>query len=192
MPPGFPRLSLSRWAALIRGSLENRICVQPSCSATASVPLRRYAPQVPHLEVPPRVKSIHSLDPGSSPAQETRSAAPVGPDESGPLAAPSARPPDIVCQLWCEQFKQLAWLGVTAAGGGLVLLQAGYLEASLRAGGAVMLFALAAAVALVGQDRLVDRITEGKDIGRGVRGFRLAASALLGVGAGALLSLLAG
>ncbi len=84
---------------------------------------------------------------------------------------------------------------MTAAGGGLVLLQAGYLERSLRTGGAVVLFAMAAALALLGQDKLVDRVTEGEDmgdIGRAVRAFRFAATALLGAGAGALLSLLAG
>ncbi len=119
---------------------------------------------------------------------------PAPPTPVPPVAAaePSHRPSDIVCQLWCEQFKQLAWLGVTAAGGGLLLLQAGYLDASVRAGGAVIVFALAAAVALLDQDRLVDRITEGRDIGRAVRMFRVVATTLLGAGAGALLSLLGG
>lgn len=122
---------------------------------------------------------------------------PDPPDGAGPLAqaplpsataAGTSRPPDIICQLWFEQLKQLAWLGVTAAGGTLLLLQSGYLSASTQSGTAVGVFAFAAVTAVLGQDKLVDHLTEDRPIGSTIRAFRLLSSILLGVGVGLLLA----
>lgn len=117
---------------------------------------------------------------------------PDAPQPPAPAPLPSAtpgatsRPPDIICQLWFEQFKQYAWLAVTAAGGTLLLLQSGFLAASVQTGGAVAAFSLSAGTAVIGQEKLVDHITVDRGIGNTIRAFRLASGLLLGVGLGLL------
>lgn len=91
-----------------------------------------------------------------------------------------------------EQFRQLGWLAVTAAGGTLLLSERGYVGASARPGIALFFFALAAATSFLGQDKLVDHLTAGRGIQPSVRAARLIASLHLGAGAGALFSIVFG
>ncbi|HEX7088900.1 MAG TPA: hypothetical protein VF192_02120 [Longimicrobiales bacterium] len=98
---------------------------------------------------------------------------------------------DAVYQLWFEQFKQVSWLGATAAGGALFLLQIlSGIELTSRYGIAVALCALAAAVSVLGQIRLVEAATDGQPVGRELRGFLYAALVLLSAGVGLLVGML--
>ena len=65
-------------------------------------------------------------------------------------------PSGLTYQLRFEQFKQIATLAVAAAGGVLILLQAGYVESTFKSGAVVAAFALSASLALFGQDKLVE------------------------------------
>jgi hypothetical protein len=99
--------------------------------------------------------------------------------------------PDAVYHLWFEQFKQVSWLGATAAGGALFLLQVlSGVELTSRYGVAVALCALAAAVSVLGQIRLVEAATDGKPVRRELRAFLYAAVMLLSAGVGLLVGIL--
>jgi hypothetical protein len=98
---------------------------------------------------------------------------------------------DAVYHLWFEQFKQVSWLGATAAGGALFLLQVlTGIELTSRYGVAVALCALAAAVSVLGQIRLVEAATHGQPVGRELRVFLYAAVMLLSAGVGLLVGIL--
>ena len=101
------------------------------------------------------------------------------------------RSSDAIYHLWFEQFKQVSWLGATAAGGALLILQVlTDVELTSRYGVAVAMCALAAAVSVLGQIRLVERATDGQPVGRELRGFLYAAIALLSAGVGLLVGIL--
>jgi len=106
-------------------------------------------------------------------------------------ARADGRGTEAVYHLWFEQFKQVSWLGATAAGGALFLLQVlADLELSSRYGVAVALCALAAAMAVLGQIRLVETATNGHPVGREHRLFLYAAIMLLSAGVGLLVGIL--
>lgn len=90
----------------------------------------------------------------------------------------------IAWQLRFEQFRQIATLSVAAAGGVLVLLQAGYLASTIKSGAAVATFAVAAALSLLGQNTLVDNIEKGRGWTRGARTYLMLAFLLMGAGVG--------
>jgi hypothetical protein len=85
--------------------------------------------------------------------------------------------------------RQLATLCVSAAGGVLVLLQAGYLAPTLGAGLIVGAYGLAAAVALFGQDKLVAALERGERRSRPATVFLAVAFALFGAGTGMLIEI---
>ena len=139
----------------------------------------------------------HPHDPPPSPAAPLPVEAPVA---QTPLSTQAARVTasgesrlsDLSWQLWFDQLKQVSWLCVTAAAGTLVLLQAGYVPASRNAAWAVGAFALGAAVAVLGQTRLVDHLTGGKAIDRSIRAHLYVTLTLLGLGAGILSAMFYG
>ena len=98
-------------------------------------------------------------------------------------------PPGLTHQLRFEQFKHVATLSIAAAGGTLALLQAGYIESGGKSGSAVALFAVAAALAVLGQDKLVDGLEAGRGRTRAARVFHGVSLAVLGAGVGVLLQL---
>ena len=110
--------------------------------------------------------------------------APVRPEAAEPPRAEVA--PELVYQLRFEQFKHVATLSVAAAGGVLILLQAGYLDSGYRSGAAVALFALAAAMSLFGQNALVDAIDAGRGWTRPAQVYLVLSFMLLGAGVGLL------
>jgi hypothetical protein len=126
-----------------------------------------------------------------SPAPESMSVPTSKDGAASPAGAtsPAARPTDLVWQLWFEQFRQLGWLAVTAAAGTLLLDERDYLKDDPKVGVAVFLFALAAGISFIGQDNLVDHLTEGRSIERGVRMARAIAGMLIGIGGGVLLAI---
>lgn len=95
-------------------------------------------------------------------------------------------PTDLTHKLRFEQFRQVATLSVVAAGGVLILLQAGYIELSFKSGTVVVAFALAAAFSLFGQDKLIGGLEAGRGRTRAARLFLLFSYTLLGVGGGLL------
>ena len=98
-------------------------------------------------------------------------------------------PPGLTYQLRFEQFKQIATLAVAAAGGVLILLQAGYVESTFESGTVVAAFALSAALALFGQDKLVEGLEASKGRTPAARILLLLSFALLGAGIGLLIRL---
>lgn len=124
-------------------------------------------------------------------AEATPAEPPVAEPDAQPEGAKSAgRPPDIVCQLWFDQFQHMSTLSTAATAAGLILLQTPYLEATAHSGIAVALFVLAAAVALIGQTKLIDRVHDDKDVGTEVRVYRLLAVMLMGAGTGLFAAML--
>ena len=95
----------------------------------------------------------------------------------------------LAAQLRFEQLRQLATLCVSAVGGVLILLQAEFLEPTVQAGFAVGAFALAAVLALFGQDKLVVGLERGEHRSRAAGVFLGLAFALFGAGTGLLMKL---
>ena len=94
----------------------------------------------------------------------------------------------LAAQLRFEQMRQLATLCVSAAGGVLVLLQAGYLDPSAETGAVVGAYALAAALTLLGQDKLVAGLERDQPRPRAAAVFLVLAFALFGAGTGMLIA----
>lgn len=114
---------------------------------------------------------------------------PTDPERSS--AERSSRcPPDIVSQLWFDQFQHISTLATAATAAGLILLQTPYLEVTVRSSIAVAVFVLAAAVALIGQTKLIDRIEHNRDIGTVVRVYRIVTLALMGAGVGLFVAIM--
>ena len=110
-----------------------------------------------------------------------------GPEEEG---IEEDVPVGLTHQLRFEQFKNVATLSVAAAGGTLALFQAGYIKADAESSAVVVAFALAAALALLGQDKLLDGLEAGRGRTRASRWFLGLALAVFGAGVGMLLSIM--
>ena len=106
-----------------------------------------------------------------------------------PDAAPRRDLQALAAQLRFEQMRQLATLCVSAVGGVLVLLQAGYLAPTLQTGLVVGLFALAAVLALFGQDKLVAALERDERRSRSATVLLAVAFALFGAGTGMLIAI---
>ena len=95
-------------------------------------------------------------------------------------AAVTAATPDAVdpahvvalAQLWADQFQHMTTLAVSAAGGLLILLQAGLVKAGPRWWVAVLLFAFTGLLGMIGQTAVVDEATRGIIPGRAARVIR--------------------
>lgn len=135
----------------------------------------------------------HVDAPDADGAQPTPEGAPldhlVTPDRDDASAEREGAPPGLTYQLRFEQFRHIATLSVAAAGGTLIMLQAGYVETSFTSGTAVALFALAAALSLIGQDKLLDGLESGRGRTRAARILLGVTMAILGAGVGMLGSL---
>lgn len=121
----------------------------------------------------------------AEPDSDGAAPAPTGP----PAEVPAEIPAGLTHQLRFEQSKQIATVSIAAAGGVLVLLQAGLLPSGVYSGGAVGLFVLSAASALFGQDKLVEGLEAGRTRSRAAVTFALVSFALLGAGVGLVVSL---
>ncbi|MGQ0813514.1 MAG: hypothetical protein ACT4O1_03525 [Gemmatimonadota bacterium] len=104
-----------------------------------------------------------------------------------PAPADPAISEELIWKLWAEQFKQLSWLAVVAAGGGLVLLQAGFWRVSGFSVTALGSFAVAAVTAVLGQSKLADRLARQRPIDGSLYSYRQTVELLLGVGVGAAI-----
>ena len=115
----------------------------------------------------------------------------VEPEPNGvePMPSEPNVPSGLTYQLRFEQFKQIATLAVAAAGGVLILLQAGYVESTFKSGAVVAAFALSASLALFGQDKLVEGLEAGKGRTQTARLLLFVSFALLGAGIGVLIQL---
>lgn len=94
--------------------------------------------------------------------------------------------PALYLQLSSELLRQMAWLGAAAAGGMLVLLEAEIMDIDWISGSALILFAATVLVSVRGQEMLVDRFADGRDIKTTARRVRGLVMFLLGLGAGIL------
>jgi len=102
--------------------------------------------------------------------------------------APAARLPDLAYQLYSQQFQQMSLLAVAAAGGALVMVQAGLFKVRpWTPVVAAIILALAALVAVIGSMELTRSVTEGKDVRKTLKGCTLLSFFLLGAGTGALV-----
>ena len=106
-----------------------------------------------------------------------------------PMPSEPNVPSGLTYQLRFEQFKQIATLAVAAAGGVLILLQAGYVESTFKSGAVVAAFALSASLALFGQDKLVEGLEAGKGRTQTARLLLFVSFALLGAGIGVVIQL---
>ncbi|NZA27775.1 hypothetical protein H0E84_15460 [Luteimonas sp. SJ-92] len=95
-----------------------------------------------------------------------------------------------LAQLWADQFRHLATVGVAAAGGVLILMQSQLIEVQTKWWLALGLFATGAVLAMQGQMGVVDGATAGKPPGRSARIVRAMAAASLGGGGGLVIGIL--
>ena len=99
-----------------------------------------------------------------------------GPPQPDPLAVPV----ELTYELRFEQYRQVATSSIAAAGGVLILLQAGYLEPGRTTIMAFATFALASATAIFGQDKLIEGLEKGRGRTRAAKGYLYITFMLIG------------
>jgi hypothetical protein len=100
--------------------------------------------------------------------------------------------PNVVAlaELWADQFKHIATLGVAGAGGVLIALQAELLRMERRWWLALVMFVATAVLAMYGHIGVVDAASEGRAPGKRQRVIRGLALASLGAAGGAAIGTL--
>ena len=130
----------------------------------------------PETRVPPAA-------PAGTPAAMPATATPA-------TATPAADKPltELAYHLYSNQFQQIGWLAIAAAGGALVMLQAGVFK--IRPWTAVLaavVLAVSAMCAVLGSIELTRGATEDRDVRKNLKRWTTASFFLLGVGTGALV-----
>jgi hypothetical protein len=113
-----------------------------------------------------------------APDAKVDAAAPVS---AGPLA-------ELASQLYSHAFQQISLLAIAAAGGALVMHQAGFFKTRpWTAVVAAVILALAALCSVIGSMELARGATEGVDVRKILRRLQKGAFFLLGAGTGVLI-----
>lgn len=71
---------------------------------------------------------------------------------------------ELTWRLWFEHFRQQAWMGVVATGGGLILVEAGLWDTSGTTLAALGMFAASAFLSAIGLGHLVEQLSKCKPI----------------------------
>ena len=114
--------------------------------------------------------------------------APQAPAKTTTAEAPAAPLGELASQLYSHAFQQISLLAIAAAGGALVMYQAGIFKVRpWTAVIAAVLLSMAALCAVMGSMELARGASEGRDVRKTLRRLQHSAFFLLGVGTGALV-----
>ena len=116
-------------------------------------------------------------------------ATPATGSEAAPAARAAAGPlAELASQLYSHAFQQISLLAIAAAGGALVMHQAGFFKARpWTAVIAAVILALAALCSVIGSMELARGATEGVDVRKTLRRLQRGSFFLLGAGTGVLI-----
>ena len=96
--------------------------------------------------------------------------------------------PELAYHLYSNQFQQMAWLAMAAAGGVLVMLQVGYFKSRpVPAMIATILFAVTALISTIGHFELIRGVTERKSMRKTLKGLVVFTMFLFGCGTGLVI-----
>lgn len=101
-----------------------------------------------------------------------------------PTAGTLPVPVELTYEMRFEQYRQVATSAIAAAGGVLILLQAGLLAAEREAILAFVTFAAASGTAIFGQDKLIEGIEQGHGRTRSARIYLIVSFLLIGAALG--------
>lgn len=128
-----------------------------------------------------------AAQPGSAARPATATPASATPAAT---TAPAADQPltELGYHLYSNQFQQIGWLAIAAAGGALVMLQAGVFKIRpWTPVAAAVVLAIAALVAVLGSMELTRGATEGVDVRKSAKRYTMASFFLVGAGTGVLV-----
>ena len=109
-------------------------------------------------------------------------------DAGNETQAPSGPLPELASQLYSQAFQQISLLAIAAAGGALVMHQAGLFKTRpWTAVIAAVILALAALCAVIGSMELARGATEQRDVRKILRRLQMSSFFLLGAGTGVLI-----
>ena len=124
------------------------------------------------------------MNDGKAPAQQASA-----PETRAAVTSPApALLAELPSQLHSHAFQQMSLLAIAAAGGALVMFQAGVFKVRpWTAIAAAVILALASLVSVVGSMELARGATEGKDVRTSLKLLQRSAFFLLGAGTGVLI-----
>ena len=109
-------------------------------------------------------------------------------DSAAAPAQAEAPMSDLAYTLYSQAFQQISLLAIAAAGGALVLIQAGLFKVRpWTAVGAAVILALAALVSVMGSMELARGAADGKPIRKSLKVIQVVAFFLVGIGTGMLV-----
>lgn len=125
---------------------------------------------------------------GSNPGHTPPAATAVDAKATTPATTTTAPLPELASQLYSHAFQQISLLAIAAAGGALVMHQAGFFKARpWTAVIAAVILALAALCSVIGSMELARGATEGVDVRKILRRLQRGSFFLLGAGTGVLI-----